>query len=92
MATPQEISTYLSNILYAQSVYMDEVCKRELLGYKDIFQYRLRAAILNYYVKIMIDYFSQYPYDTYNFFTTEEVQDIIDRINRLCDSNYNLNL
>lgn len=90
MATQGEINTYLSNILYAQSVYMDEVIKRERVGYKDIFNYRLKSYILNCYINIMVDYFSQTVYDTNNFFTTDEVDDIIDRINVLCDTNYDI--
>jgi len=92
MATAGEITTYLNNILYGQSVYMDDIMKRERLGYSDMFLYRLRAYILDCYVQIMVSYFSQTDYDSENFFTTDEVREIINRINIICDSNYDLDL
>ena len=87
-ASALDIANYLTYIMYAQSVYMDDINKREKLGHTELFKYRLRNTILNDYVKIMIDYFSQSTYNSNNFFTTDEVQDIIDRINVLCDTNY----
>jgi hypothetical protein len=92
MATAPQIQAYLEDILYAQSVYMDDVNLRERLGHEDTFKYKIRNTILGYYVEIMIDFFSQSDYDLNNFFTVDEVKDIMNRINRLCDSNYNLDL
>ena len=93
MATAPQIAAYLSDILYAQSVYMDDLNLRERLGHKDLFRYKVRNLLLDYFVQIMIDYFSVgITYASNNFFTTTEVKDIINRINSLCDSNYNLNL
>lgn len=92
MATAEQINTYLNNILYAQSVYMDDIMNRERLGYSDIFIYRLRAYILDCYIQIMVSYFYQSGYDSDNFFTTTEVRDIIDRINAMCDSHYDIDL
>ena len=91
-ASAQEILDYLTDIKYAQSVYSDKLTLKERLGHKDIYIHRLRNTILNYYVTIMVDYFSQTTYDSNNFFTTTEVEDIINRINRLCDSNYEIEL
>ena len=91
-ATPQQIADYLANIKYAQSVHMDNLNKKERLGHTDLFEHRLRNTILGYYVTIMVDYFYQDDYANNNFFTTDEVQDVIDRINKLCDSNYVIEL
>jgi hypothetical protein len=91
-ATPEQIAAYLSDIRYAQSVYMDNVNRLERLGHTDLFKYRLRTYILDCYVTIMVDYFSQSEYDDNNFFTTTEVADVISRINSLCDTNYNIDL
>ena len=91
-ASAQEILDYLTEIKYAQSVYMDDIVKRERLGHTELFKYRLRSTILNYYVTIMVDYFYQTTYDSENFFTTTEVKEVMNRINSLCDSNYDLNL
>ena len=95
-ATTQQILDYLTDIKYAQSEYMDNICKRERLGHTSLFKYRLRATILNYYVTIMVDYFYQDEgngeYADNNFFTTDEVKDIMNRINSLCDTNFDLEL
>ena len=71
---------------------MDNINKRERLGHTELFQYRLKHTILNYYITIMVDYFYQTDYANNNFFTTTEVKDIMNRINSLCDSNYDLDL
>lgn len=90
MASAQDILDYLSYIKYAQSVYMDKTNLKERLGHTDMFIYRLRNIILNYYITIMVDYFSQSLYDDNNFFTTDEIYEVMSRINRICDSNYTL--
>jgi len=91
-ATQQQITDYLTYIKYAQSVYMDDLNRKERLGHSDLFNDRLRNTILGYYVTIMVDYFYQSDYSNNNFFTTEEVVEVISRINRICDSNYNIEL
>jgi hypothetical protein len=91
-ASAGEIATYLSDIRYSQSVYMDKVNRLERLGHTDIFKYRMRVYILDCYVTIMEDYFSQSDYSYDNFFTDEEVVEIINRINSLCDTNHNIDL
>jgi hypothetical protein len=95
-ATTNEILTYLTDIKYAQSEFMDKLNRKERLGHKDLYPLRLRSTILGYYVTIMVDYFSQDAgsgeYASNNFFTTTEIEDIINRINRICDSNYEIEL
>lgn len=95
-ATAQEILDYLTDIKYAQSVYMDKINKMERLGHTDLFKWKLRMTILGCYVQVLVDYFSQDAgageYETNNFFTTDEAIEIMDRINSLCDSNYELDL
>lgn len=92
-ATQNDINNYLSDILYGQSVFMDKINIKERLGHKDMYEHRLRNTILGYYVAIMMDYFSSgTSYTSNNFYDTTEVRDIIDRINRLCDSHYDIEL
>ena len=96
MATTQQIGDYLSNIRYGLSVLMDDLNRRQRLGHRDIFKYQVRVYILSAYVEIIEDYFSQDDgagsYATNNFFTTDDVEEIVNRINRLCDSNYTIEL
>jgi hypothetical protein len=89
-ATEQQITDYLTDILYAQSVYMDKVGLKERLGEPEIFKYRLRNTILGFYVEILMNYFTQTDYENNNSLTTTEAKDIMSRINLMCDTNYNL--
>jgi hypothetical protein len=97
-ATAIQITAYLSDIHMAQSKFMDKLVRREKLGYNDIFSSRVIATILNGYVVILTDYFSQATYNsgffitTYNFFDEEEITDIMYRINKICDTDYYLSL
>lgn len=95
-ATTIQITQYLTDIKYAQSTFMDGLNLRERLGHTDLFEYKVRNTILGYYVGMMVDYFSQDKgggeYASNNFMTTDEAQVVIDRINKLCDSNYIIEL
>lgn len=91
-ASRQEILQYLTDIKYAQSAYMDDIILKERLGGNNIFADKVKTTILNNYVNIMVDYFEQADYTTSNFFTIVEIQNIIDRINIICDSNYIIKL
>ena len=96
--TAVEIATYLDDIYEAQADYMDRLVRKEKLGHTDLYSNRMIAAILNSYICIVVDYFSQPVYSggyfltTYNFFDEEEIKDVIFRIDRICDVNYYLDL
>jgi len=96
--TALQISTYLDDIYEAQSDYMDRLVRREKWGHTDIYSNRVIAAILNCYIIIVADYFSQPVYSggyfvtSYNFFDIEEIKDVIYRINKICDTNYYLDI
>lgn len=99
MITAAEIVTYLGDLRLAQSVHMDKLVRKEKLAGSDLFSGRVIASILNCYVGIAIDYFSQPVYDgegyfltTHNFFDEEEIKDMIYRINKITNSNYYLDL
>lgn len=91
-ATQQQITDFLTDVIYAQSVYMDKVGLKERLGEPEIFKYRLRNTILGFYIEILVSYFAQTDYSHFNFITTVQAEDIISRINRMCDTNYNIEL
>lgn len=93
MATPAEISNYLLEIYEAQSIFVDKLVLKEKLGHRDVTEQRIVATLLDMYVQIMVDYFElPTSYSTNNFFTTDEVEDVMLRINLICDTNYTLNL
>jgi hypothetical protein len=97
-ATAVLIAVYLADIHEAFSIYMDDLVLREKLGHSDIFQHRVKATVLDCYVTIMDGYFSQPVYsgglflDDYNFFDVEEIEEVMLRINRICDSNIYIDL
>jgi hypothetical protein len=98
MVTAAQITTYLNAIYLAQSLHMDKLARKEKTGKAEIFDDKVIAAVLNCYVKIVEDYFSQATYPggyfevDYNFFDEEETKEIVFRINKICDTNYFLDL
>jgi len=96
--TAGQISTYLTNIRNAQTIFMNSVIVKERLGFPDIVSQRVIASVLTAYVSIIEKYFSQPVYSatyfltTYNFYDEEEVKDVMLRINKICDTNYYLDL
>jgi len=97
-ATAAQIATYLANIKEAQVLYADSVIVKERLGYPNIIANRVVLTVLNAYVDIVSEYFSEPVYSatyfltTNNFYDVEEVEDVMLRINKICDTNYYLNL
>lgn len=96
--TALQISDYLDDVYEAQSKFMDKLVKKEKLGYLEIYNKRALAAILKCYIDIVTDYFSQPSYSggyfltTYNFFDEEEIENVMFRINRICNTDYYLDL
>jgi len=98
MVTAAQIATYLDDVKESQSIYLDKLVRREKIGRPSIFSNRAIAAVLNCYVNIITDYFSQATYsggffnDDYNFYDAEEAKEVIFRINKICDTNYYLDI
>jgi len=99
MVTATQISNYMISIYEALSIYADELTTKEKLGHKSLTETKIISTLLTMYVDIMTEYFSQATYDIdgyfdtdYNFFEPEEIQDIMLRINLICDTNYYLDL
>jgi len=98
MVTAAQIATYLADIQEAQVLYTDGVIVKERLGYPNLLQHRVVLTILNAYVDIIAQYFSQPVYSatffltTNNFYDEEEVKDVMLRINEICDTNYYLDI
>jgi hypothetical protein len=97
--TAAQIATYLSDIEDARADYMDTVILKEKLGSHELFGYRAVATILDCYITIVNKYFGEPSYDgsgyfltSYNFYDEEEIEDVILRINKICDTNYTLDI
>ena len=93
MATDQDINDFKATIMWQQSNIGNTIVN--LLGIEGregnedlLFKYNL----INIYGNIIIDYFSQSPYNANNFFTVDEIQEVILRLNHLMRTNYSIEL
>lgn len=97
-ATAAQIATYLSDLQTARADYMDDITLKEKLGKVDIYPYRVIASVLSCYIAAVNKYFSEPVYSggffltTDNFYDEEEIEDVMLRINKICDTNYYLDL
>ena len=91
-ATRNQIEDYLVSVYWSASEYMDKITLKESLGHPDLFCDRVKASILMCYIYLMEEYLTQDPYDSNTFFTTDEAEEIMYRINKMCDTNYYLDL
>lgn len=91
--TQEEINEYLYGVRSAFVDYGFKLARYEQLGKKDIIQdTRFKFRLLQYFIRIVIDYFDAGTpeYETINFFTTDEIRDVIQHINNICGTNYML--
>ena len=91
-ATTTEINSYLYNIRKAQSEYGANLSKAQQLGRTDIECQMNKFVTLKYMVRIVIDYFDSDDYENVNFFTTDEIRDVMQHINNLCGTNHMITL
>jgi hypothetical protein len=91
-ATQNQINAYLYNIQSAYIDYGNKLATAQRLGRTDLFSYQLKFRILQYLVRIMIDYFDSSDYEDINFFTVAEATDVMQHINNICGTNYILNI
>lgn len=88
-ATQQEIDNYLQSARYAVSDYSALVSRKEMLGHTDTFCDRLKLILVTDYLEILEDYFAPgITYATNNFFTTEEIEDVMQHVNAICKTDY----
>lgn len=93
MATDQQINDFKATIMWQQSNIGNTIVN--LLGVEGREgneDYLLKFNLINIYSNIIIDYFSQSPYNIGNFFTIDEIQEVILRLNHLMRTNYSIEL
>jgi hypothetical protein len=93
MATPTEINDFKATIM-AKEV---ELCTilTNILSIGGRFEnniYLIKLQAINEYCNILIDYFSEDDYENDNFFTIDEIKDIIEHFNDLCNTNYTIDI
>jgi len=98
-ATPQEISAFKSLLYSSYSSLAKNIADRAKLNNSfDVQSDKIKLILLCAYIEIVEDYFntedytSPYSYESNNFFTTIEIKDIIQHINNICKTFYNINL
>jgi len=99
-ATLTEVNDYISAIRIAIADYTNKVMLKELLGHTNIFCDRQKVILLSVYLDCINDYFGPFilaglddhSYDTNNFFTTDEIMDVMQHINSICKTFYTLDL
>lgn len=94
-----EVNNYISYIRVAIADYTDKVILKETLGHTDLFCQRQKVIILSACLDCIVDYFNPFvvssgavAYGTYNFFTTDEIRDVMQTVNDVCSTFYMLEL
>jgi hypothetical protein len=92
-ATPTEINNFKATIQSKQSEIGNTITNiLSINGRAENEEILSKFKLINIYGNILIDYFSQDPYNTYNFFTTDEIWDIVQHFNELCNTDYSIDL
>jgi hypothetical protein len=99
-STVLQVVNYISYIRVGIADYVAKVTLKERLGHNDLFCERQKVVLLSGYLDCIVDYFTPFitagvddgSYDIYNFFTTDEIKDIMLHINLICNTNYTLDL
>jgi hypothetical protein len=93
MATPTEINDFKATIQAQQSIIGNTITNiLSINGRAENEEILTKFKLINIYGNIIIDYFSKTVYGTDNFFTTDEMWEIIEHFNELCNTDYNIDL
>ena len=92
-ATTQEINDFKATVMFKQV----EICKTltrilSINGRSENEQFLTKFRSINSYSNILIDYFSKDDYANNNLFSIEEIYQIIEHFNDLCNSDYSITL
>jgi len=92
MATTEEINDFKATILSVVSVIGNDLTTALSISGRDENNiYFIKFRSISMYVDILIDYFSRdIDYATYNFFTIDEIYEIIDHFNDLTNTDYTI--
>ena len=100
MATIAQVNDYISSMRIAVADYTNSVMIKETLGHTDLFCNRQKVMLLSAFLDCVNDYFGPFltagvedhSYDTDNFFTTDEIMDVMQHVNSICKTFYTLDL
>ena len=95
-----QVTNYLNSTRVGVADFVNRVCIKEMLGHTDNFCNRQKTMLVAAYLDCVVNYFTPFieagvddhSYDTNNFFTTDEIKDIMQHINNICGTFYTLDL
>ena len=92
-ATSTEINDFKATVESVQSQIGNSlVTMLSINGRSENEEYLTKFRSINSYVNILIDYFSESDYTNNNFFTIDEIYEIIEHFNDLCNTDYTITL
>jgi hypothetical protein len=99
-ATQSEVDTFITNIRTAVTEYGDLISRKQRLGKSGMKCDIMKLMLLSAYLDCIYDYFLQYSTNiddginpsSYNFFTIEEIRDVMQHINNICGTFYIIEL
>jgi hypothetical protein len=93
-ATIEEINNFQATIMSVTSNIGNKLTTAlSISGREENEVYFNKFRAINTYVNILLDYFSRgVDYETYNFFTVDEIYEIIERFNDLSNTDYTISL
>lgn len=99
-STLTQVNNYISYIRVGIADYVDKVVLKERLGHTDLFCERQKVMLLSAFLDCIVDYFNPFivagvedhSYDTNNFFTIDEIRDVMQHVNNICGTFYMLEL
>jgi hypothetical protein len=91
MATQLEVNDFTATVMWQVCTLGNIVTNLiSINGLPKNMFYAFKFRLINMYANVIIDYFSQYPYNINNFYTTDQIYLIIDQFNNLCNTNYSI--
>lgn len=87
-ATQRKINEYIYGTLEAYVDYGVKLANYQKLGEKNIECNKFKFRLLNYFIRILIDFFDGDDYTLHNFFTVSEINDVMQHVNNITNTNY----
>ena len=92
--TQVEFDNYRLQIEYIMSQKATKLCNYLAIDKPNLNNDKVNLELLATYIKILLSYTLEYDSvtddDTVNFFTRDEMQDVVTHVNKICNTHYNV--
>jgi len=85
-ATTIDINNYLTSIMDAQSDYAKNIALDYRLGRSECKVDKIKLITLSFLVRAMKKYFAKTDYENNNLYTKDEARDVMEKINKICNT------